>query len=202
MSELDGELTRGDSDVTEHLQLLLRKNGYCFTTSAEMEVVRAIKEKMCYVSTEYAREVKESAGRSAEYTLPDGTVIKLGDERFRAPEILFQPDLHGEEYQGIHQILVDSIRKTDLDLRQTLYGNIVLSGGSTLFKGFGDRLLAETKKSAPQVPKIKIYAPPERKYSTWMGGSILAGLASFKKIWVTAEEYQEDQDIINKKLFS
>lgn len=65
--------------------------------------------------------------------------------------------------------------------------------------GFGDRLLNEVKKLAIKDVKIKIYAPPERKYSTWIGGSILAGLATFKKMWVSSEEYQEDPDIIHKK---
>ena len=181
----------------------MRKNGYIFNTSAELEVVRTIKEKMCYVLADYNRDMKENAGRLADYTLPDGTTIKLGEERFMAPEILFRPDLNGDEFPGVHQIVHDSIRKADMDLRETLYSNIVLSGGSTLFKGFGDRLLAETKKSSPSaLPKIKIYAPPERKVATWMGGSILAGLTSFKKVWVTAQEYQEDQEIINKKFFN
>jgi len=48
--------------------------------------------------------------------------------------------------------------------------------------GFGDRLLNEVKKLALKDIKIKIYAPPERKYSTWIGGSILAGLNTFKKV--------------------
>lgn len=71
--------------------------------------------------------------------------------------------------------------------------------GSSNCIGFGDRLLNEVKKLAIKDMKIKIYAPPERKYSTWIGGSILAGLATFKKMWVSAEEYQEDPDIIHKK---
>ena len=57
--------------------------------------------------------------------------------------------------------------------------------------GFGDRLLHEVKKLALRETKIRISAPPERKYSTWIGGSILAGLSTFKKMWVSAEEYQE-----------
>lgn len=89
--------------------------------------------------------------------------------------------------------------------------------GLTIYPGFGDRLLNEVKKLALKDVKIKIYAPPERKYSTWIGGSILAGLNTFKKVrltspdtrclaeracqmWVSAEEYQEDPDIIHKKL--
>jgi len=94
-------------------------------------------------------------------------------------------------------------------MRKTLYGNILLSGGTTLFpgkfalyhfiyvlltysSGFGDRLLKEVKGLSPKDTKIKIYAPPERKYSTWMGGSILAALATFKKMWISHAEYKED----------
>jgi centractin len=78
--------------------------------------------------------------------------------------------------------VVDAINRTDLDLRKSLFGNIVLSGGSTLTKGFGDRLLHEVQRLAVKDMRIKIFAPPERKYSTWIGGSILAGLSTFRKV--------------------
>lgn len=113
-----------------------------------------------------------------ELTLP----VQIGAERFRAPEILFDPEIIGLEYPGVHQIVVDSINRTDLDLRKALYANIVLSGGSTLTKGFGDRLLTEVQRLAVKDMRIKIFAPPERKYSTWIGGSILAGLSTFRKV--------------------
>ncbi|KAF9112798.1 Actin-2 [Mortierella sp. AM989] len=179
-------------DVTEHLQLLLRKAGYHFHTTAEKEVVRIIKEKTCYLPLYPAKEEKDAGEKKEDFMLPDGNLIKLGTERFRAPEILFNPELIGQEYPGIHQVVVDSISRSDMDLRKSLYTNIVLSGGSTLCKGFGDRLLQEVKKLALKDIKIKISAPPERKYSTWIGGSILASLSTFKKMWVSAEEYQED----------
>ncbi|KAG9297367.1 hypothetical protein G9A89_009451 [Geosiphon pyriformis] len=188
-------------DVTEHLQLLLRKAGYHFHTTAEKEVVRMIKEKTCYVASNPAKEEKDNAGKVDDFPLPDGNVIKLGTERFRAPEILFNPELIGLEYAGVHQVVVDSINRADLDLRKSLFANVVLSGGTTLCKDFGTRLLGEVRKLAVKDIKIKIYAPPERKYSTWIGGSILAALSTFKKMWVSAEEYQEDPDIIHKKSF-
>jgi centractin len=118
-----------------------------------------------------------------------------------APEILFNPSIVGLEYQGIHHALSDAIQRSDLDLRKNLYANIVLSGGTTLCRGFGDRLLDEVRKTALKDIKIKIFSPPERKYSTWYGGSILASLSSFKKIWISNEEYKEDPDIIHKKTF-
>ncbi|KAI9356730.1 actin-like protein [Zopfochytrium polystomum] len=138
-------------------------------------------------------------GRSDEYTLPDGNVVRLGPERFRAPEILFNPDLVGLEYPGIHQVVVDAINKADMDLRKALFANIVLSGGTTHLRGFGDRLLNEVKKLALKDIKIKISAPPERKYSTWIGGSILASLNTFKKMWLSAEEYAEDPDLVIRR---
>lgn len=79
-------------------------------------------------------------------------------------------------------MVVDAIGRTDMDLRKSLFGNIVLSGGSTLCKGFGDRLLNEVQRLAVKDMRIKIFAPPERKYSTWIGGSILAGLSTFRKV--------------------
>ncbi|OLL23656.1 Actin-2 [Neolecta irregularis DAH-3] len=185
-------------DVTEQLQLLLRKSGRTFHTSAEREIVRNAKEKCCYVSLDPRREEKEG-GKIEEFRLPDGNIIKLGTERFRAPEILFDPEIIGLEYPGIHQLIIDSINRTDLDLRKTLYANVVLSGGSTMTKGFGDRLLNEIRKIAVKDTKIKIFAPPERKYSTWIGGSILASLSTFRKMWVSAEEYQEDPEVIHRK---
>jgi len=110
------------------------------------------------------------------------SLVQIGPERFRAPEILFNPELIGLEYPGVHQLVVDSIARTDMDLRKALFGSIVLSGGSTLTKGFGDRLLHEVQRLAVKDMRIKIFAPPERKYTTWTGGSILAGLSTFKKV--------------------
>ncbi|KAI8803386.1 actin-like protein [Cladochytrium replicatum] len=189
-------------DVTDYLQLLLRKAGWHFHTSAEHEIVRTMKEKACYIALNPSKEEKESSGKYDDYELPDGNIVKLGSERFRAPEILFNPEIIGQEYAGVHQVVVDCINKADMDLRKSLYANIVLSGGSTLCKGFGDRLLHEVKKLAMKEMKIKIFVPPERKWSTWIGGSILASLSTFKKMWVSAEEYEEDPDIIHRKFMN
>jgi len=188
-------------DVTRYLRLLLRKEGHDFHTSAELEVVKAIKEKACYLSINPQKEETVETEK-AKYTLPDGSAIEVGASRFRAPEILFRPDLVGDECEGIHQVLAFSIQKSDLDLRKVLYSNIVLSGGSTLFKGFGDRLLSEVKRLAPKDIKIRMAAPQERLYSTWIGGSILASLDTFKKMWVSKQEYEEDGvKAIHRKTF-
>ncbi|OMH81305.1 Actin-2 [Zancudomyces culisetae] len=212
-------------DVTMYLKSLLRKSGLRFETTAEDEIVRVIKEKTCYVALDSTKEEENMrnslystvqlgslSSKSSQpqsnlpstpetFLLPDGNRVKLGHERFKAPEILFRPDLAGLEYPGLHQLIADCIAKSDCDLRKTLYANIIFSGGTTLTQGFGDRMLYELRRTLIPDSKIKIYAPPERKYSTWIGGSILAGLSSFKKMWVSSEEYQEDPNIIFKKLF-
>ncbi|XP_037301792.1 alpha-centractin-like, partial [Manduca sexta] len=100
----------------------------------------------------------------------------------------------------LHEVLMFAIQKSDMDLRKVLYQNIVLSGGSTLFRGFGDRLLAEIRRLAPgnQEDQVDsgagtlISAPQERLYSTWIGGSILASLDTFRKMWVSKREYDEE----------
>lgn len=192
-------------DVTEYLQLLLRKSGHNFHTSAEMEVVRDIKEKICYVAFNIEKTEKddsEDVEPEVPYKLPDGNVIQIGAEKFRAPEVLFNPSLIGQEYVGIHQCLVDSISKCDLDIRRSMFSEIILAGGSTMFDGLGDRLLSEVRKLAPRDTKIKIWAPPQRQLSTWVGGSILASLATFKKMWITRKEYDEaGKNAIYRKTF-
>ncbi|CAB1318732.1 unnamed protein product [Coregonus sp. 'balchen'] len=188
-------------DVSRYLRLLLRKEGYDFHTSAEFEVVRTIKERACYLSLNPQKD-ETLETEKAQYTLPDGSTLDIGPARFRAPELLFRPDLIGDESEGIHEVLAFAIQKSDMDLRRTLFSNIVLSGGSTLLKGFGDRLLSEVKKLAPKDVKIKISAPQERLYSTWIGGSILASLDTFKKMWVSKKEYEEDRArAIHRKTF-
>jgi len=127
---------------------------------------------------------------------------KIGNEKFRAPEVLFNPSLIGLEYVGVHQCIVNAVSKSDLDIRRRLYSEIVLAGGSTMFTGFGDRLLSEVRKLAPRDTKIKIFASKDRIKSAWVGGSILASLSTFKKMWVTRKEFDDSgKSIIYRKTF-
>merc|ERR1712186_298549 len=105
-------------------------------------------------------------------------VITIGNERFRAPEALFQPSFLVMEVCGIHETTYNSIMKCDVDIRKDLYANTVTSSGTTMYPGIADRMQKEITALAPSTIKIKIIAPPERKYSVWIGGSILASLST------------------------
>jgi len=183
------------SDLTNYLEKLLMERGYSFTTLVEKEIVKDIKETRCYLALDFDVSMMscfEDGLYQKSYELPDGNILTVNDERFRCPEILFQPSLIGLDSNGIHVAIFYSIMKCDVSVRRELYANIVLSGGTTLFPGINDRLGMEITSLAPHTMKVKIIAPPQRKYSAWTGGSLLASSDDFDERWVTKEEYAQD----------
>ncbi|KAJ7683705.1 actin 1 [Mycena rosella] len=162
-------------ELTDYLTTTLMDRGYPFTTTAEREIVEDIKQRLCYTALDFDQETASEK----TYELPDGTVITIGDERFRTPEALFRPRL------------MESELKCDMEVQPYLYGNVVLSGGNTMFPGMADRMQKELSALAPPCHEVKIYAPSDRKYSAWIGGSMLSSLSTFQKLWCSRQEYDE-----------
>lgn len=192
-------------DLTNYLQRILCQRGYSFISSAEREIVREIKEKSCYVSLDFESEYEKSQKTDAcieQHELPDGSIMTINDERFRAPEVLFRPELIGKEVEGIHYLSYDSIERCEMDIRKELFSNIVLSGGTTMFNGIADRLQHEISQLCLNNITVKIISPPERKYSVWIGGSILSTLSTFQNMWINKSEYEEEgPSIVHRKCF-
>ncbi|KAE8157720.1 actin family [Aspergillus tamarii] len=173
----------GGKEITEYLANRLDGN------SLSSDIFRDMKEKHCYVALDAEEESQRNIQQS--YALPDGRFIEIGAEIFQAPEVLFQPAMIGREISGIHEQAYNSIFKCDLDIRRDLYGNVILSGGTSMLPGIADRLHQHLTSLSPANIKVKVVAPPERRYSTWIGGSILSSLSTFQDRWVTKEAYEE-----------
>ena len=115
---------------------------------------------------------------------------------------MFQPSFIGRESLGVHELVHTAIMCSDIDLRKHLWRNIVLSGGTTMFAGFSERLHKELTLLAPHNTTINVIALPERKYLTWIGGSVLASLSTFQDKWISKMEYDESGPaIVHRKCF-
>lgn len=193
-------------DVTMNLIKLLQEQGVCMRTTAEMEIAREMKEKCCFVPLNYEAELSQggSSCKEMHYTMPDGKIVTLCTERFRAPEILFKPELIGRDHYGMHESVFKSILSSDIDLRRSFLGNIVLSGGNTLLPGLPERLQAEMKALVPADvgDSVHVTSPKDRDFSVWSGGAVLANLSTFSSAWISQEEYEEyGPQIVFRKCF-
>jgi len=193
-------------DVTRYLIKLLLMRGYAFNRTADFETVREIKEKLCYVSYDLESDTKlaeETTVLVESYTLPDGRVIKIGSERFEAPECMFQPHLVDIEQPGVAEMLFQTIQAAAVDVRTELYKHVVLSGGSSMYPGLPSRLEKEMKQlyltrvlnGNPERLnkfKIRIEDPPRRKHAVFLGGAVLADIMKGREeFWITRAEWQE-----------
>lgn len=215
LNHLTRRLDIAGRDVTRHLINLLLRRGYAFNRTADFETVRQIKEKFCYISYDLDYDNKlaeETTVLMEKYELPDGRTIKIGPERFQAPECLFQPHLVDCEQPGIAENLFNTIQQADLDVRSSLYKAIVLSGGSSMYPGLPSRLEKELKQlwltrvlnGNPERLskfKVRIEDPPRRKNMVFLGGAVLANIMHDNtQTWITKQEWEEQGPRILSKL--
>ncbi len=192
----------GGESITDYLRRLLRQRDYSFESSTEREIVRDIKEKLCYVAVDPEEELKgEKAKIEVSYTLPDGEKITISTERFTAPECLFNPAVLGIEGKNLSELIVDAVRNCDASIRNELYENIVLCGGTASLSGLKERLQKELTAILPETTKINIITPEAPSYAEWIGANIIASRKSSNRLWITKKEYEErGPDIIRQKI--
>ncbi|KAM9960763.1 hypothetical protein ACTFIW_009913 [Dictyostelium discoideum] len=202
-------LPLGGNDLSNYLMEFLKNRDYKFNTYNENLIVNDIKEKLGYVSLNYNMDMQKAATNISsikEYELVDGRVISLTNELFQSTEPLFQPSLIGCESSsssvsgGIHEHIYNSFLKCDVQERIQLQNSIVITGGSTLFKGFSERLSNELSNLSPSSLKLNIFEIPDRRNLSWIGGSIFSSLSTFRQHWISLEDYDEyGPQIVNTK---
>jgi actin, other eukaryote len=182
---------------------ILTERGYQFDSYQQREMVNNIKENLGYVAIDFENEMKIASTSNKiekEWELPDGKKIKIGNERFRCTEVLFQPSLLGYGVCGVHEGVNNSIYKFEVDYKKELSKNILLTGGSTLFQGFGSRLKKELESLLPSGFDINVIENENRRYLPFIGSAILASSDYFYDKCISKSEYEEyGPTIVNKK---
>ncbi|GLJ32671.1 hypothetical protein SUGI_0657350 [Cryptomeria japonica] len=173
---------------------------------SQMTIASDIKEAVCRVPDTTFDENGYANIPTTPYELPDGQVIEIGADRFKIPDLLFNPsliqtipnadklDASGHSLRGLPQMVIESINKCDVDIRRELFSSILLAGGTASTQQMKERLEKDLMEEAPQAARVKVLASgntTERRYSVWIGGSILASLGSFQQMWFSKSEYEE-----------
>jgi actin-related protein 2 len=205
LPHLIGRMDIAGRDITEHMVKLLTLRGYTFHKTSDFDIVREIKEKLCFISADVdmdRRIASETTTYVVPYTLPDGRIIKVSGERFEAPEVLFQPHQLGREGQGLSDLIFSTVMRSDITLRKKFFESIVVSGGTTMFPGLSTRVLNDLKKlvlknilkgneKQLKTYKINVEDPPGRKFLVYLGATVLANLSKDKAgSWAWDHEYK------------
>ena len=198
--------------LTDFLASNLSRRGFNIITSDTLDLIREVKEKHCYVALDYDREMQKAENHPEEFQKSitvteangDAKEVILGREMFHCAEPIFQPQMLGLSTCGLSDAICNSVRKCDVGIRNELFSNIVLSGGNTMFPGLVERLKASLRRLAPVNTKVEVIAHPDRNYSAWRGGSILAALKpDSDDAWIKRFEYEEHgPDILDRKRLS
>jgi actin len=193
------KMNLGGCDLHSWHNRLLNEAGYTLNRTES----KLILEKLSYVALDFNAEMEKAANTrdlNALYTLPDGREINLENERFRGPELFFNPGLNVIDEDGIGEATLKCIRKCPHAIQKEMFANIVVSGGSTMFPGFAERVERKIIGLSPVFTKVRVIAVPWRKYTAWIGGSIVTQLPTFRKILISREDYkQTGAGIVHRK---
>ena len=217
-------LTNHLKEVTSYRQLNVMDETY---------VMNQVKEDVCFVSRDFDEDMQVARKRGPEntlikeYVLPDFSsrrrgfikeqttklsgqsqaeeqCLRLSNERFSIPEILFNPSDIGINQMGIADAIQHSISQTPAEMHPHLYDNIVVTGGSAMFQGFYERLELEVRKLAPAEFNVSICMPSNAVSYAWQGGKLLSKSGRKRKQLapVTLEEYREYGHSVCHRAFS
>uniref|UniRef100_A0A182WA97 Actin-like protein 3 n=1 Tax=Anopheles minimus TaxID=112268 RepID=A0A182WA97_9DIPT len=196
---------------------LLREREVGIPPEQSLETAKAIKERYSYICPDIAKEfakydaeptkwMRHYEGINAITKQPFG--VDVGYERFLGPEIFFHPEFSNPDFTTPLSEIVDTvIQNCPIDVRRPLYNNIVLSGGSTMFRDFGRRLQRDIKRSVdarlrisenlsegrikPKPIDVSVISHHMQRYAVWFGGSMLASTPEFYQVCHTKAAYEE-----------
>lgn len=197
----------GGKDLTDcFCEIIGKRPGNAqFTNEGQKSMINELKEKICEVAEDYDSQMKKCMDQKTLEThrLPDNSVVYISGEKYQCPEVLFQPQLFHKDHYGLHEQTFKSIKRCDEDIEKDLFQNVVLCGGSSLFLKIRKKFEKELQSLAPTGKTVKVIAPPERKYSSWLGGAILSSMSSFKNsMFVSKKEWLEaGKTVIYDKFF-
>ena len=183
------KLDVGGRHINDALKKGLVNRGYHLSASVERNVLRDMKEQFCFVSADPEQEenVEEKT-----FSTPDGMELKISNERFTSPEILFQPSLCGVDAPGTSQMIADVSNSVDEVVRGQLAATVLRAGGSTMFEGYQERVKGDLMRLLPPHISFHVNAPISRKISAWVGCSIISSVSTFSQLWISRQEYEEE----------
>ena len=192
-------------DINDILINLLIKNGQVIDSKMQKQSIIKAKESFCFLRYDNEDEIeKKKEEETKEWELPDKKKITISKERFQATEVLFDPKQFGYDYPNFQELFKKTVKGIDSDLREIMLANIIFNGGTTLIKGFKNRVTQEIEQAGQDYEfKKKVHTYPEAQFMAWLGGSILTSLTNFENLWITKAEYKEEgkATIVHKKCF-
>jgi actin-related protein 3 len=204
-------------DITNFVQQLLRERNEKVPPAESLETSKRIKEIYSYVCPDIVREYKKydtepdkwfKTFEGIEPVSKKPFVVDVGYERFLGPEIFFNPEIFSSDFlTPLPKVVDDTVQSCPIDTRRGLYKNIVLSGGSTMFKDFGKRLQRDIKRAVDyrikrseelsggriksKAVEVKVISHHMQRFAVWFGGSMLASTPEFYNVCHTKQQYDE-----------